>query len=475
MIWLPERLWRFSPVCPTDIRGPLQMTMASADSVLISERHDISLLRLKEDPPAYYQPFFLGWDVSATPKAPFHGIHHPNGGIKKVAVENEPLTITSFTGIKYNMEPNAHWTVRAWDIGTTEKGSSGSPLLNKEKQIVGTLTGGISECTSPRGPDQYASLSKFWNVQGSIDNPNSIQFYLDPASTKSTRTDSYQPHANSPYTRSMNFSTEETPIETLHQSVPMFATNNAFGYSEFAEEFFAESKVQIEGVFISSPANRNMPNNDIRIRIYSGDEKPDQLIHEQEYSYSYRYHSSNGILYAQRDMRHSVENYIAFDKPITLTGNFYISYSEVNGTPNGFTVFNTEPRAIGSGKTATAWIKHNNEWIRSSENIENPINTSLLIAPYMVGKTDVAVPTTNVEASITIYYEREVNRIFIESNHELLEWEIFYVSGQKIHAGRAEKSINRASFPMTHFAKGVYIVKVKTVGGAKAVKKVLIM
>src|SRR5690606_26771418 len=52
-----------SPVCPKDIRGPLQMTMASADSVLISERHDISLLKLKQAPPKEYQPWFLGWNA----------------------------------------------------------------------------------------------------------------------------------------------------------------------------------------------------------------------------------------------------------------------------------------------------------------------------------------------------------------------------------------------------------------------------
>lgn len=49
-----------SPLCSTDIRGPLQMTLASADSVLISERHDISLLQFKQPPPAAYQP--ITWD-----------------------------------------------------------------------------------------------------------------------------------------------------------------------------------------------------------------------------------------------------------------------------------------------------------------------------------------------------------------------------------------------------------------------------
>ena len=80
-----------SPVCSPDIRGPLQMTLASADSVLISERHDISLLKFKQTPPKEYHPYYLGWNANSALSSPFHGIHHPNGGIKKVAIEEDNL------------------------------------------------------------------------------------------------------------------------------------------------------------------------------------------------------------------------------------------------------------------------------------------------------------------------------------------------------------------------------------------------
>ncbi len=464
-----------SPLCDDDIRGPLQMTMASADSLVISERHDISLLRFKETPPPSYQPYYLGWDATSTPKAPFHGIHHPNGGIKKVAVEEGSLSITSFPGSKYNMKPNAHWSVNAWDTGATEGGSSGSPLLDHQKRIVGTLTGGVSMCSSPRGPDVYASLNKFWNVSDSLDNPIPINHYLDPSGTQATQLGGYQPQANNPYSRSMNFGINEKPVETLHQSVPMFATNNAFGYSEFAEEFQAKETVLLEGVFISSPATSNMLNNAIKIRIYTGKEKPEMRIYEQDYSYSYQYFGGGGFSTAVRNMRYSIENYIAFDTPQQLTGTFYISYYDANGTSRGFTVFNAEPRAIGSGKVSTAWMYNGNRWERSSENIENPVNTSLLIAPYVIGKTNLSVHPDKEEPKIAAYYGAEVSRIFIESNYELLEWELFYVSGQKILEGRAEKSMNRASFPAAHLPRGVYVVRVKTTDGTQSARKVLVM
>ncbi len=186
------------------------MTMASADSVLISERHDISLLKLKQAPPKEYQPYYLGWNTNTAPSAPFHGLHHPNGGIKKVAIGTRSLSIGSFDDPKYNMEPNSFWVINEWDTGSTEGGSSGSPLLDRDKRIVGTLTGGVSQCSSPRGPpDIYASLYRFWNVQGSLNNPNPISYYLDPVNSQATQMDGYNPNANSPLTRSHNFIDDE--------------------------------------------------------------------------------------------------------------------------------------------------------------------------------------------------------------------------------------------------------------------------
>ncbi len=465
-----------SPTCDLDIRGPLQMTLASADSVLISESHDISLLKFKDVPPVEYQPNYLGWDASSSPKGPFHGIHHPNGGVKKVAIDEDNLTFDSFDIPNYEQEaPFSFWKVGDWEVAATEVGSSGSPLLNKEKQIVGTLTGGSSYCEGNRGPDLYASLNKFWSVLGSLDNPNSLSYYLDPNATGSIRLNGFNPYYDEPYTKSHNFNIDEKISELYYESVPMFATNNTFGYTEFAEEYYAKENVLLEGVFISSPITRNISDKNIRIRVYTGKNGPESLIMETPYSYSYRYYSNSNFNYTGRDMRHNVENYIRFAEPISIRGNFYISYSEANGIQNGFTAFNIEPRKLGSNIVSTAWMKNSMGWVRSSENMENPVNTSLLIAPYIIGDTDIKVESEKEETITSVYYSGQVKRIIIESNNDLLEWEIFYVSGQKIHQENTDISMNRASYSAAHLPKGVYIVKVKTMNGTISVKKVLVI
>ena len=471
-----------SPVCNTHIRGPLQMTMASADSVLISERYDISLLKLKQMPPVEYQPFLLGWNASATAgsnhSGPFHGLHHPNGGIKKVAIEEDGLAIGSFNASDYDVEtePNAFWVVRNWEVANTERGSSGSPLVDQEKRIVGTLTGGVSSCTT-RGPDIYASLQQFWEgeVEGPLNNPNPISYYLDPEQLGVDQLEGYNPYVNDPYTRSQNFGTDEIPVATYFQSVPLFATNNTYGYTEFAEEFQAKGNVQLRGVFIASPSTSNIQQMNLRVRVYTGINGPDRLLYELPYNYSYRYYASQGFHQTGRDMRHKLENYIEFENPINVSGSFYISYSDASGLPTGFSVFNAEPRKVGSDIISTAWMKNATGWVRSSENIENPLNTSFLIAPYVIGEEDIIVEPEKEEPDLKVYHSREVQRILIESNSDLLEWEIFYSSGIKIHQEAADISINRASYPSGHLPKGVYIVRVRTVEGHTATKKVLVL
>jgi hypothetical protein len=464
-----------SPVCDASIRGNTQMTLAGADSVLISEKHDISLLRFLQIPPREYQPYYLGWNVSSAPSAPFHGIHHPNGGIKKIAVESDALTITSFgTSAPYNMESNSHWNVAQWDVASTEKGSSGSPLVDKDKRLVGTLSGGLSECSSPKGPDQYASLNKFWNVEGSINNPNPIKYYLDPVNSAAQQLNGFNPYENAPMMRENNFDSGEKVTQTTYNNtINLFQTNTSLGYSEFAEQFYSKNEVQIAGVFISTPATTNISRMDVRIKVYSGLTGPEILLSDQKFNYSFQYYSGGSYLSGNRDMNTTVENYIRFASPVTVSGKFFISYSDVNGTAPGFCVLNTEPRNTGSGLNPTAWMKNSAGWALSSENMYNPVNTSLLISPYVVGSGLEGEEQLPELFELNVTYNREVQRIFAESNQEIVSWEIFYVTGQKIFAQQIDKSVNLASYSASHLAKGVYMVRVITTHGS-GIRKVLV-
>ena len=58
------------------------------------------------------------------------GIHHPSGDIKKWSYDAD-ASVSSEWGGWGSSGTNTHWEVLDWDIGTTEGGSSGSPLFDR--------------------------------------------------------------------------------------------------------------------------------------------------------------------------------------------------------------------------------------------------------------------------------------------------------------------------------------------------------
>ena len=146
---------------------------------------DFMLLELSASIPNNYNPYFAGWNAENTAATSGASIHHPQGDIKKISTYSTTLSTTSFGGVT----PNTHWGV-SWAAstnghGVTESGSSGSPIFNQNKQIVGTLTGGASFCATPGGQDEYGKMSYHWNSNGTANNRR-VDVWLDPVGNGST-------------------------------------------------------------------------------------------------------------------------------------------------------------------------------------------------------------------------------------------------------------------------------------------------
>ena len=137
--------------------------------------------------PAAYTPYFSGWDNTETISPSAACIHHPSGDIKKIAIENNALISTSFGG----SPSNSHWGVLSWDLGVTEPGSSGSPLFNQNRRIIGQLHGGASVLS-----DEYGKVSVSWNPAGSTTS-GQLKHWLDPNNTNASFVDGYDP-SNAP-------------------------------------------------------------------------------------------------------------------------------------------------------------------------------------------------------------------------------------------------------------------------------------
>jgi subtilisin-like proprotein convertase family protein len=107
------------------------------------------------------------------------GIHHPNTDEKRISFEYDPTTTTSYLGTAVPGN-GTHVRVEDWDLGTTEPGSSGSPLFDQNHRVIGQLHGGYASCTSQTS-DWYGRFSVSWTGGGS---PSSrLSDWLDPTGT----------------------------------------------------------------------------------------------------------------------------------------------------------------------------------------------------------------------------------------------------------------------------------------------------
>ena len=140
---------------------------------------DFALVELTETPSKASNVYYAGWDRRDVAPSSGVAIHHPGGDLKKISVEEQPLSITlnrstSSSGV------GDYLCVADWDTGTTEKGSSGCPLFNPYNRVVGQLSGGDAACGNSE-PDWFGRIHKSWTGGGTRD--TRLSDWLDPGNT----------------------------------------------------------------------------------------------------------------------------------------------------------------------------------------------------------------------------------------------------------------------------------------------------
>lgn len=181
-----------SPICGVEgISADLQtnFTMSGAELKAHSSLSDFALVELYNPIPASWDVVFAGWDNSDDIPEFQVGIHHPSGDIMKVCRDNDPPLKDVANGTEV-------WLIRGqsvgngdgWDMGTTESGSSGSPLFNEEGSIIGQLYAGLSSCNGTDTNAEYDIYGRFgvsWN-QG-VSPETRLMDWLDPGHTGLTK------------------------------------------------------------------------------------------------------------------------------------------------------------------------------------------------------------------------------------------------------------------------------------------------
>ncbi|MCL4851867.1 MAG: GPI anchored serine-threonine rich family protein [Bryobacteraceae bacterium] len=133
----------------------------------VSAGTDFTLLRLNNTPPAGLT--YLGWNSSPMALGTVTTcIHHPSVDFKRITFGVVTDVAESLRGIR----PAERFYQSSWTLGTTEPGSSGSPLMiESTQQIIGQLWGGPGSCTTSTNLDYYGRFDVSYPLMAAYLNP----------------------------------------------------------------------------------------------------------------------------------------------------------------------------------------------------------------------------------------------------------------------------------------------------------------
>jgi hypothetical protein len=144
-------------------------TVPRTDGAIVVKRHtgtDWTLLGLIEPPGA---SFYLGWSAGSWSSGDAAtGVHHPAGSWKRISFGTSAGSSNNVQFCDANGQ-NC-FTANVWNVnyssGTTQGGSSGSPIMDSERRVRGTLCGGTSGCPNPTITKRYGRMDQaFTNIR----------------------------------------------------------------------------------------------------------------------------------------------------------------------------------------------------------------------------------------------------------------------------------------------------------------------
>jgi len=183
--------WNYENAVCGGSGAPLTQFTSGATWRAGNSTSDFTLLELNSTPNPAWGITYAGWNRGTGNASSAVAIHHPSGDAKKISFENNPTSTTSYYGTA-SPGNGSHVRVIDWDLGTTEPGSSGSPLFDANHRIIGQLHGGDAACGNDFS-DWYGRFSASWTGGGT--NSTRLSNWLDPNGSGAMTVDTLVPGA----------------------------------------------------------------------------------------------------------------------------------------------------------------------------------------------------------------------------------------------------------------------------------------
>jgi len=433
-----------SPYCD----GPDGKIKSLSGSKLIAynESLDFTLVELSDNIPVDYHPVYSGWDISTNNFTGSKTFHHPWGDVKKISVNNDLVT----DGSEYNFPRDIYWCVRNYEIGYTEKGSSGSAIFDSAYHIRGTLTSGDTGCTSDIY-DVYSRFDRSWNFYP--DNLSQLKHWLDPLNISPTYLDNYIP--SDPllqYSEQLSNITKDDNliIKELKSGWGYPSGLNSSGITGYAEYFYRNGSKYIYAIkaYIAKVSTKSI-NPKVVFKIWDDNNLPHKEIFQKEIHLF--------------ELAENDTNLIRLDTVIRVDKDFFIGYEMKDfSTSDTFALFYSDP----SLKTTenTAFAQKDGNWGLLSDGTGN-VNTSLAIYPllfdyYIDGKS---TPGKFPFGEITIYpnpADDHIQVLFKKPPEGDINYRVLGVCGKEIISGSNTDIEPNLSINTSSLSPGVYIIQV---------------
>jgi lysyl endopeptidase len=433
-----------SPLC-TGINGYDNQSLSGSVARASHDSLDLMLVELSEMPPPSYRPYFAGWDATNTRPSNTYIIHHPNGDTKKISHDSGTCD-----SVRYNSSstPYGSWKVFNWETGSTEGGSSGGPLFNPEKRVVGILSGGNASCEVITF-DVFARFDKMWDYRNEVN--RQLKKWLDPMNTGKRKADGFDPYANTSEGCSLitNFLPEDIAGTVFHSRADpgVYSGNNSVGITEICEKFKDFKSAFINGIALGVSDYRAItPYADLTVRIYTGDELPELAVKQ--------------IKFPLRSLTANAMNYLEFPEPVFVEGNFFIAVAIP--VSDSLAIYQSFFRPLVSNNTFL--VKQSDIWQPINQYLgDNSQTASLLIQANVCGISFSPPPidTTQVPATVFKVYPNPASRYLIVEFPSRTEFDVqVYDMAGKLILSDCFQNRLYGELDVSWIKPGIYLIRV---------------